>query len=70
MQVLLEGKKAIETKLVKCHICGSILEEKSVLIKITVFCPLCESIIHNLRWREKGSAEYEDLEKEVALYSI
>ncbi len=70
MQVLLEGKKARETKLAKCGNCGSILEERVFDIDYGMACPICKAGIMLDYWHEKGSAEYEDLEREVQLNSI
>ena len=70
MQVLLVGKKATETTLAKCNCCESILSEKKCDFNRFKPCPICNSTIEFELWRVKGSAEYDDLEKEVALYSI
>jgi hypothetical protein len=70
MQVLLVGKKANEMFLTKCKICESILSEKKCDFNRFKPCPICNSTIEFESWRVKGSAEYDELEKEIALYSI
>ncbi len=70
MDVLLVGSKAREISLAKCQICESILAEHTVQLDGYEACPVCENIIMENEWYAKSSAEYEELEKEVQLYSI
>ena len=70
MQVLLEGRKVRERQLAKCQNCESILEEQVFRIDYLMTCPICSCEVKITDWYAKGSAEYEDLEREVQINSI
>lgn len=71
MEVLLEGKATRSMSLCKCSTCGSILSEKTHKTRFTVLmCPICECGSVSNAWYAEGSAEYEELEREILINSI